>query len=159
MTTPQSPNATIYTMYQNWHWKATWGSSVEEEPATCQAESCCFCPLAIVRPLCTSVMQVQLVASSGAGCQAGLLCHFIFRARFPSQVRLGSSQTGSSNPFLSHLMKFACVKQAAASYRSPASGLMLWQIWTWPQSHQVSPFCSDLIYLKNKTKQNETPSP
>lgn len=155
MTTPRSSNATIYTVYQNWHWKATRGSSVGEEPATCQAESCCFCPLAIIRPL--TLMQVQLVASSGAGCQAGLLCHFIFRVTFPSQVWLGISQTGSSNPFLSHLMKFACVKQAAASYLSPASGLKLWQICTWPQSHQVSPFCLDLIYLENKTKQNTKP--
>lgn len=152
MTTPWFSNATIYTIHQNWHWKPTWGSSVGEEPATCQAESCCFCPLATVRPL--TLKQVQLMALSGAWRQAGLLHHFTFRATFPSQVWLGSSQTGSSNPFLSHLMKPACVKQAAASYLGPTSGLTLWQICTWPQSHQVSPFCLDLIYLKEKNNSN-----
>lgn len=116
------------------------------------AESCCFCPLATVRPL--TLKQVQLMALSGAWRQAGLLHHFTFRATFPSQVWLGSSQTGSSNPFLSHLMKPACVKQAAASYPGPTSGLTLWQICTWPQSHQVSPFCLDLIYLKEKNNNN-----
>lgn len=48
---------------------------------------------------------------AGAGCWARLLCHFTFRAAIPSQVCLCSSQTGSSNYFLSHLTKLACIKK------------------------------------------------